>query len=180
MCVYISLLIKINVTKKCGNDQLHLFTYPNRWRITCAFRFNIQYIFVYLFKLTWTKAAQVTTYFYLLMQISYWLHVVFILIFIIYLFIYSTWCQQQQVEVTTCFYLLMQITCWFNVLFVLIFIISVYLFKMMSIKTVGSDHLFLFTYANSWHRQPLFTYAKHLWQIVFILIFSIYLFIYSN
>ena len=36
-------------------------------------------------------------------------HMVFVLILIIYLFIYSKRCQQNQVEATTCFYLLMQI-----------------------------------------------------------------------
>ena len=44
---------------------------------------------------------------------------VFVLIFIIYLFIYSKPCQQKQVEATTSFYLLMQITCFLNGIFVL-------------------------------------------------------------
>ena len=44
---------------------------------------------------------------------------VFVLIFIIYLFIYSKPCQQKQVEVTTSFYLLMQITCCLNGIFIL-------------------------------------------------------------
>ena len=38
--------------------------------ITCGFRFNIQYLFAYLFKAMSTKAAQVTTCFYLLMEIA--------------------------------------------------------------------------------------------------------------
>ena len=40
---------------------------------------------------------------------SFLLDMVFVLIFIIYLFIYSKPCQQKQVEPTTCFYLLMEI-----------------------------------------------------------------------
>ena len=190
-----------------------------------------------------------TTCFYLLMQIVCWLHVVFVLIFIIYffiyskrcqqkqrksppafiylcklivdymwfsflifsiyLFIYSKRCQQKQVEATTCFYLLMQITyCyiwfsfeypWYFYLFiqsdvnksiwnrppVFIYLLKslvvtrsfrfniqylfVYLFKLTSIETGGTDHLFLFTYAN-----------YLLWHMVFILIFTIYFFIYWN
>ena len=39
----------------------------------------------------------------------------------------------------------------------------------MSTKAGGTDHLFLFTYANDL-----------LWDRVFVLIFSIYLFIYSK
>ena len=41
--------------------------------------------------------------FYLLMQISCWLHVVFLLIFMIYLFTSSKWCQQKAAQVTTLF-----------------------------------------------------------------------------
>ena len=105
--VSICLLIKINVSETGATDHLYFFTYANPLLITCAFRFNIHYLFVYLFTAMSTKAAQVTTCFYLLMQIACWLHVVFVLIFIIYLFIYSKRCQQKQVEATTCFYLLM-------------------------------------------------------------------------
>ena len=49
---------------------MFLFTYGNRLLITCAFRFNVHYLFVYLFKVMSTTAAQVTTCFYLLMQIA--------------------------------------------------------------------------------------------------------------
>ena len=90
------LIIKINVSERGGTDHLYLFTYGNWLLITCAFCFNINYLFVYLFKLMSTKAAQVTTCFYLLMEIGCWLHVLFVLIFSIYLFIYSNWCQQKQ------------------------------------------------------------------------------------
>ena len=75
-------------------------------------------------------------------------------------------------QVTTCLYLLMKIICWLHVLLVFIFIIYlfIYLFKAMSTKAGGSDHLFLFTYGN------------HLLLImVFVLIFIIYyLFIQSD
>ena len=37
-------------TKAGGTDNLFLFTYVNELFITCGFRFNIQYLFVYLFK----------------------------------------------------------------------------------------------------------------------------------
>ena len=45
----------------------------------------------------------------------------------------------------------------------------VYLFKTMSTKAGGNDHLFLFTYANTF-----------ILDLVFVVIFSIYLFIYSK
>ena len=77
-------------------DHLYLFTYANTSRITCAFCFNIQYVFVYLFKETLAIAAQVTMLVYLLMQIDQGLHVIFVLIFSIYLFTYSKRCQQKQ------------------------------------------------------------------------------------
>ena len=38
--------------------------------VTRPFCFNIHYLFVYLFKVMLTKAAQVTTCFYLLMEIA--------------------------------------------------------------------------------------------------------------
>ena len=39
----------------------------------------------------------------------FFLDLIFVVIFSIYLFIYSKRCQQKQVEATTCFYLVMQI-----------------------------------------------------------------------
>ena len=48
---------------------------------------------------------------------SVFLEMVFILIFSVYLFIYSKRSKQKQVEPTTCFYLLMQMNCcetWFS------------------------------------------------------------------
>ena len=44
-------------TKACGTDHLFLFTYANHLLIKCAFCFNIQYLFVYLFKAMSTKAG---------------------------------------------------------------------------------------------------------------------------
>ena len=152
--------------------------------------------------------AQVTTCFYLLMEIGCWLHVLFVLIFIIYLFIYSKRCQQKQVEPTTCFYLLMEIGCWLRVFFVLIFIIYLFIYsKRCQQKQVEAttcfyllmeitccETWFSFEYSlsiylfiqsdvnrNRWNWPTLFTYANHLlWDMVFVLIFSIYLFIYSK
>ena len=86
-------LLKLTSVKKRPPAFIYLW---NWLLITCGFRFNIQYLFIYLFKVMSTKAVQVTTCFYLLMQIVYWLHVVFVLIFIIYLLIYSKRCQQKQ------------------------------------------------------------------------------------
>ena len=73
---------------------------------------------------------------------------VFVLIFMIYLFIYSKRCQQKQVEAMTFIYLWksLVVTHGFcsNIQYLFI-----YLFKVMSTKAGETDHLFLFTYANS-------------------------------
>ena len=45
-------------TKADGTDHLFLFTYGNWLLVTCAFRFNIHYLFVYLFKAMSTKAGE--------------------------------------------------------------------------------------------------------------------------
>ena len=152
--------------------------------------------------------AQVTTCFYLLMEIGCCLHVLFVLIFIIYLFIYSKRCQQKQVEPTTCFYLLMEIVCWLHVLFVLIFIIYLFIYskrcqqkqvkattcfyllmEITSCETWFSFEYSVFIYLfiesdvnkSRWNWWPLFTYGNHLlWDMVFVWIFIIYLFIYSK
>ena len=129
LLIYIYLIIKIYISKRGETDHLYLFTYAKELLIKCAFRFNIQYLFVYLFKAMSTTAVQVTTFVYLLMEITCWLHVLFVLIFMIYLFIYSKWCQQKEVEATTCFYLLMEIGCWLHVVFVLIFIIYLFIYS---------------------------------------------------
>ena len=116
-----------------------------------------------------TKAAQVTTCFYLLMEIACWLHVVFVLIFSIFFFIYSKRCQQKQRKSPPVFIYLCKslvVTHGFRININYLF---VYLFKVMSTKAGGTDHLFLFTYANSL-----------LLHMVFVLIFIIYLFIYSK
>ena len=73
------------------------FIYLWNWLlITCGFSFNIHDLFVYFFKVMSTTASQITICFYLLMQIACWLHVLFVLIFMIYFFTSSKRCQQQQ------------------------------------------------------------------------------------
>ena len=94
--LFVYLLKAMYINNSSASHHFGLFTYANCLLITCAFRFNINYLFVYFFKVMWTTAAQVTTFVYLLMQIGCWLHVVFILIFSIYLFTSSKWCEQQQ------------------------------------------------------------------------------------
>ena len=89
------LFIQSDVNNSSASHQFCLFTYANSLLITCVFRFNIHDLFVYFFKVMSTTASQVTTCFYLLMQIACWLHVLFVLIFMIYLFTSSKWCQQQ-------------------------------------------------------------------------------------
>ena len=114
--LFICLFIQNNVNKSSASHHLFLFTYANCLLITCGFHFNIYYLFVYLFKAMSTKAGGSNHLFLFTYGNHFLLHMVFVLIFIIYLFIYSKRCQQKQVEPTTCFYLLMQITCcdkWF-------------------------------------------------------------------
>ena len=57
-------------TKRSGSDHLFLFTYANWLLIPWAFRFNIHYIFIYLFKAMSTKAGG-TDDLYLLMEITF-------------------------------------------------------------------------------------------------------------
>ena len=90
------LFIQSDVKNSSASDQFCLFTYVNSLLITCVFRFNIHDLFVYFFKVMSTTAAQVTTCFYLLMEIDCWLHVVFVSIFMMYSFIYSKGCKQNQ------------------------------------------------------------------------------------
>ena len=75
------------------------------------------------------------------------LDMVFLLIFSIYLFIYSKRSKEKQVEPTTSIYLCKSLVvrhgCRFN-----IHDLFVYFFKAMSTKAGGTDHLFLFTYVN--------------------------------
>ena len=130
------------------------------------------YLFIYS---NWCKQKQMepTTYFYLLIQIGCWLHVVFVLIFIIYLFIYSKRCQQKEVEPTTCFYLLMEIICWLHVFFHFnIQYLFVYLLKAMSTKAGGTEHLFLFTYANRWRTTCGFRFNIHYLFVYFFKVMS--------
>ena len=85
---------RFNIKK--NTDKLHVCIYLCKLVVTCSFRFNIHDLFVYFFKVMSTTASQITICFYLLMQIACWLHVLFVLIFMIYLFTSSKWCQQQQ------------------------------------------------------------------------------------
>ena len=161
-------LFKTMSTKAGGSDHLFLFTYVNPFLITCGFCFNINYLFVYLFKAMSTEAGGSDHLFLFTYGNHLLWDMVFVLIFSIYLFIYSKWCQQKQVELTT----------------------FIYLCKSLVVKHgfhLNIHYLFIYLFIQSdvnksrWNRRPLFTYANHLlWQMVFIWIFSIYLFIYSN
>ena len=53
----ICLFIQSDGNKSSASHHLFLFTYGNHLLITCAFRFNIYYLFVYLFKVMSTKAG---------------------------------------------------------------------------------------------------------------------------
>ena len=145
--LFICLFIQNDVNKSSASHHLFLFTYANHFFIKCDFRFNIHYLFVYLCKAMSTTAAQVTTCFYLLMEIDCWLHVVFVLIFIIYLFIYSKRCQQKQVELTTFIYLWKSLVVRHG-FHLNIHYLFIYLFKAMSTKAGGSDDLYLLMEMN--------------------------------
>ena len=108
----------------------------------------IIYIFYYLLQLTSAKQVEATTCINLLMEIASSLNVLFVLISNIYLFTYSKVCQQKQrksppVFIYLCKSLVVTHGFHFNIHY-----LFVYLFKVMSTKTGGSNHLFLFTYAN--------------------------------
>ena len=66
-----------------------------------GFHLNIQYLFMYLFKAMSTKAGGRDHLFLFTYGNHLLLHMVFVLLFSIYLFIYSKWCQQKHVEVMT-------------------------------------------------------------------------------
>ena len=147
-----------------STDKLPVCIYLCKLVVACSFHFNIHDLFVYFFKVMSTTASQITTCFYLFMQIACWLHVLFFLIFMIYLFTSWKWCQQQHRKSPCVFIYLwnsLLITCGFRFNIQYLF---VYLFKAMSTKAGGSDHLFLFTYANSFFLD-----------LVFVVIFSIIL-----
>ena len=89
-------------TKAGGTDHLFLFTYGNFFLIYCGFRFNIQYLFIYLFKAMWTKTSR-SDHLFLFTYANVLLIVCsfsFNIYYIIQLFIYSKQCQQKQVEET--------------------------------------------------------------------------------
>ena len=73
-------------TKAGGSDGLFIYLCKSLV-VRNGFLFNIQYLFIYLFKGMSTKAGGKDDL-YLLMKITCCLHVFFLLIFSIYLFIY--------------------------------------------------------------------------------------------
>ena len=91
---------------------------------------------------------------------SFFLEMVLVLIFMIYLFIYSKRCQQNQVEATTFIYLCKSLVVRLGFLFN-IYDLFVYFFKGMSTKAGGSDHLFLFTHANHLLLQMVLVFNIH-------------------
>ena len=108
------------------------------------------------------------------MQIGCWLHVLFVLIFIIYLFIYSKRCQQKRMEATTCFYLLMQITCWLHVLFVLIFIIYLFIYsKQCQQKQMEPPPVFIYLCKSLVVRQGFRFNIQYLFIYLFIYLFKV-------
>ena len=155
-------------TKAGGSDHLFLFTYGNWLFITCAFRLNIHYLFVYLFKAMSTKAGGRDHLFFFTYGNHLLWDMVFIWIFIIYLFIYSKWCQQKQVEMTTFIYLWKSLVVrhGFRLNIQYLFI---YLFKAMSTKAGGTDHRYLLMEITCCETWFSFEYSV-----------SIYLFIQSD
>ena len=143
----ICLFIQRDVNKSSASHHLFLFTYGNYFLITCAFRLNIHNLFLYLFKVMSTKAGGSDHLFLFTYGNHLLLIRVFVLISIIYLFIYSKRCQQKQVELTTFIYLRQSLVVrhGFRLNIQYLFI---YLFKTISTKAGGRDHLFLFTYGN--------------------------------
>ena len=130
----ICLLIQSDVKNSSASHHLFLFTYGNCLMITCGFRFNIHYLFVYLFKAMSTKAGG-SEHLFLFTYANHLLwHVVFVLIFSIYLFIYSKRCQQKQCKSPCVFIYLWKLlvvthSFCFNIQYLFI-----YLFKTMSTK----------------------------------------------
>ena len=112
----------------------------------CIFRFKI-YICL-LFKININNSSASHHLFYLLMDMVCWLHVLFVLIFMIYLFTSSKWCQQQQRKSPPVFVYLLKLVVdymWFS------FEYSVFicLFIQSDVKkSSATHHLFLFTYWN--------------------------------
>ena len=89
-----------------------------------------------------TKAGG-TDHLFLFTYVNYLLlHMVLVLIFIIYLFIYSKRCQQKQVELTTFIYLWKSLLLTDGFLFNIHYLF-IYLFKAMSTKACGTDDLYL-------------------------------------
>ena len=128
-------------TRAGGTDHLFLFTYVNSFFLDMGFRFNIKWLFVYLFKAMSTKTGGSDHLFLFTYVTSFFLDLVFVVIFSIYLFIYSKRCQQNQVEVTTFIYLwkllVVRHAFCFN-----IHDLFVYLLELTSVETGGTDDLY--------------------------------------
>ena len=93
---YFYLFIQSDVNKSIWNRPPVFIYLLKSLVVTHSFRFNIQYLFVYLFKLTSIETGG-TDHLFLFTYANYLLwHMVFILIFTIYFFIYWNSCQQKQ------------------------------------------------------------------------------------
>ena len=106
------------MSTKADGRQPPVFIYLCKYfLLRHGFHFHIEYLFIDLFKVMSTKAGG-TDHLFLFTYENEWLSdMVFVLIFSIYLLIYSKQCQQKQVEPITCFYLLMKMSCcqtWFS------------------------------------------------------------------
>ena len=148
------------------DDHLFLFTYVNSFFLDIVFVVIFMiYLFIYS-KPCQQKQMDDDHLFLFTYATRLFLEMVFVLIFSIYLFIYSKRCQQKQVEPITCFYLLMQMTCC-ETCFSFYYSVSICLFIQSDVNK------------SRWKRRPLFTYENDLLSdMVLVLIFSIYLFIY--
>ena len=134
-------LFKAMSTKAGGSDHLFLFTYVNPFLITCGFCININYVFVYLFKAISTEAGGRDHLFLFTYGNHLLWHMVFVLIFSIYLFIYSKRCQQKQVELMTFIYLWKSLLVTYGFRFNIQYLF-IYLFKAMSTKAGGTNDLY--------------------------------------
>ena len=138
-------------TKAGGSDHLFLFTYGNWLLITCAFRFNIYYLFIYWFK-AMSKEAGGSDHLFLFTYGNHLLwDMVFALIFIIYyLFIQSDvnksrW-KRPPLFIYLCKSLLVRHGFHFNIQYLFIYLF-IYLFKAMSTKAgVWSSCCFVYKF----------------------------------
>ena len=141
ICLFIQRVVK----KRSASHHLFLFTYANCLLIACAFRFNIHYLFVYLFKAMSTKAGGSDHLFLFTYGNHLLLIMVFVLIFIIYyLFIQSDVNKSRWKRPPVFIYLWKSLVVrhGFRLNIQYLFI---YLFKAISTKAGGTDHLYLLT-----------------------------------